>query len=54
MPEFHDKKDLRKIYQIGDSVAVFTGKLYETVAHHGVVVSPSLFGIVNRWFTFLP
>ena len=44
MPEFHGRKDLRTIYHAGDQVAVFTGKLYETLAHHGVVVSPSTYG----------
>lgn len=44
MPEFHGMKDLPTIYQAGDQVAVFTGKIYETLAHHGVVISPSPFG----------
>ena len=44
MPEFHDMQDLLTIYQAGDQVAIFTGKSYETLGHHGVVVSPSRYG----------
>lgn len=40
----HSMKNLQTIYEAGDQVAVFTGKLYETLAHHGVVISPSQYG----------
>ena len=45
--------NLQTIFQSGDQVAVFTGKLYETLAHHGVVVSPSA-GVDSESLVYIP
>lgn len=39
--DYFESRYLKSILASGDRVAVFTGKLYETLAHHGVVVSPT-------------